>query len=198
MECLTFFSVSWWCTNIYLHRKYNPISIFLNNQSWNPMWLEIFASGMIPQMFPGRSSNWSDTLSKGRYRGPHLCLGWWFCGNSERCPSLCDLSLAPATMMWTCFSLLNAVKEFFILCLEAGTIWGQKMKNPLDTSFYLIYPSETWNVALMASLTQSFWHVWTICLFFRSSKLLVIEHSTRWGSVPVRNDSVIPAFPLMS
>lgn len=129
---------------------------------------------------------------------PDLWLCLYSCGNSERCPSLCDLSLAPTTMMWKCCSLLNAGKKFFILCLETGTLWRGEIKKPLDTSFYLTHPSETWKVVLMVSLTWSFWRVWTICLFFRSSKLLVTEHSPHWGSVPVRNYSVIPAFPRKS
>lgn len=110
----------------------------------------------------------------------------------------CDLSLAPTTMMWTCFSLLRAGKKIFILCLETGSLRGGKMKKPLEASFYLIHPSENWDVVPMASLTQTFWHVWSLCLFFRPSKRLVTEQSTHWGSVPVRNDNAIPAFPLVS
>lgn len=188
----------WWCTNITLHRKYISISTFLNYQAWNPILLDIYPSGMIPQMFPGRFSSWSDCLSKVVCRGPHLCLGRHFCNSSERCPSLCDLSLASSAIMWTCCSLLNAGKKFFILHLEARTLWGGKAKKPLDTSFCLIHPSETWKVTLMVNLTQSFWQLWTICLFFMSSKLLVTEHSTPRGSAPMWNDSVFLAFPMMS
>lgn len=71
------------------------------------------------------------------------------------------------------------------------------MKKLLDTSFYLIHPSETWNVVLMVSLTQGFWHVWTICLFFRLLKLLMIEHSTHCGSVPILWGMTVPSQPFL-